>query len=72
MSVRKVAEVLNLAPGTVLRWIEDGFIPAEQPTPGAPWQIRLTDDLLSRFVEKPPPGPCCADGAWKGSEPTPV
>jgi DNA invertase Pin-like site-specific DNA recombinase len=56
VSVRKAAEVLNLAPGTVLRWIEDGFIPAEQPTPGAPWQIRLTDDLLSRFVEKPPPG----------------
>jgi excisionase family DNA binding protein len=56
LTVRKAAEVLNLAPGTVLRWIEDGFIPAEQPTPGAPWQIRLTDDLLSRFVEKPPPG----------------
>ncbi len=56
VNVRKAAELLNLAPGTVLRWIEDGFIPAEQPTPGAPWQIRLTDDLLSRFVEKPPPG----------------
>lgn len=32
------------------------FIPAEQPTPGAPWEIRLTDDLFSRFVEKAPPG----------------
>lgn len=56
VTVRKAAEVLNLAPGTVLRWIEDGFIPAEQPTPGAPWEIRITDDLLSRFVEKTPPG----------------
>ena len=56
LTVRKAAEVLNLAPATVLRWIEDGFIPAEQPTPGAPWQIRITDDLLSRFVEKAPPG----------------
>lgn len=56
LSVRKAAEVLNLAPGTVLRWIEDGFIPAEQPTPGAPWQIRITDDLLARFVETTPPG----------------
>jgi excisionase family DNA binding protein len=56
LTVRKAAEVLNLAPATVLRWIEDGFIPAEQPTPGAPWQIRLTDNLLNRFVEKPPPG----------------
>ena len=56
VTVRKAAEVLKLAPGTVLRWIEDGFIPAEQPTPGAPWEIRITDDLLSRFVETPPPG----------------
>jgi len=56
VSVRQAAEVLNLAPGTVLRWIGDGFIPAEQPTPGAPWEIRLTDDLLGRFVEKAPPG----------------
>ena len=55
-SVRKTAEVLNLAPGTILRWIEDGFIPAEQPTPGAPWQIRITADLLGRFVEETPPG----------------
>jgi excisionase family DNA binding protein len=36
LTVRKAAEVLNLAPATVLRWIEDGFIPAEQPTPGPP------------------------------------
>jgi excisionase family DNA binding protein len=56
VTVRKAAELLNLAPGTVLRWIEDGFIPAEQPTPGAPWEIRMTDDRLSRFVEKTPPG----------------
>jgi excisionase family DNA binding protein len=54
LTVRKAAEVLNLAPATVLRWIEDGFIPADQPTPGGPWQIRVTDDLLSRFVEKAP------------------
>jgi DNA invertase Pin-like site-specific DNA recombinase len=56
VTVRKAAEVLNLAPGTVLRWIEDGFIPAEQPTPGAPWEIRITNELLSRFVEHTPPG----------------
>ena len=56
VTVRKAAEVLNLASGTVLRWIEDGFIPAEQATPGAPWEIRITDDLLSRFVENTPPG----------------
>lgn len=56
ISVRKAAEVFGLTPSTLLRWIEAGFIPAEQPTPGAPWQIRITDELLSRFVEKAPPG----------------
>lgn len=56
VTVRKAAEVFGVVPSTLLRWIEDGFIPAEQPTPGAPWQIRITDDLLGRFVEKAPPG----------------
>jgi DNA invertase Pin-like site-specific DNA recombinase len=50
VTVRKAAERFGLTPSTLLRWIEDGFIPAEQPTPGAPWQIRITDDLLARFV----------------------
>ena len=56
VTVRKAAERLGLTPSTLLRWIEDGFIPAEQPTPGAPWQIHITDELLARFVEKTPPG----------------
>lgn len=56
MTVRKAAKVFGMVPSTVVRWIEDGFIPAEQPTPGAPWQIRITDDLLGRFVEEAPPG----------------
>ena len=38
------------------RWIIDGFIPAEQTTPGAPWRIRLTDELRARFVEDTPDG----------------
>ncbi len=28
----------------------------EQITPGAPWQIRITDELRARFVEQTPPG----------------
>ena len=43
-------------PSTVHRWINDGFIPAEQTTPGAPWRIRLTDELRARFVEHAPEG----------------
>jgi predicted DNA-binding transcriptional regulator AlpA len=56
ISVRQAAKTFGMTPSTLLRWIEDGFIPAEQPTPGAPWQIRVTDELLARFVEKAPPG----------------
>jgi excisionase family DNA binding protein len=56
VTVQKAAEVLGMAPSTLLRWIEDGFLPAEQLTPGAPWQIRINDELLNRFVEQPPPG----------------
>ena len=38
------------------RWINDGFIAGEQLTPGAPWRIRVTPELLARFVEQTPAG----------------
>ncbi len=56
LTVQKAAETLGIAPSTVHRWLADGFIPGEQLTPGAPWRIRMTDELRSRFVETPPPG----------------
>jgi DNA invertase Pin-like site-specific DNA recombinase len=56
VTVQKAAELLRIAPSTVHRWINDGFIAAEQITPGAPWQIRVTDDLRARFVEQAPVG----------------
>jgi hypothetical protein len=40
----------------VHRWLNDGFIAGEQITPGAPWRIRLTDELKARFVEEAPAG----------------
>ncbi|HAZ08994.1 MAG TPA: recombinase family protein [Elusimicrobia bacterium] len=55
-TVEKAAEILGIAPGTVHRWILDGFIIGEQLTPGAPWRIRMTDDLRSKFVEEERPG----------------
>lgn len=51
-TVEKAAEILDVAPSTVHRWINDGFIAAEQLTPGAPWRIRMTDKLRARFVEE--------------------
>jgi hypothetical protein len=56
LTVTKAAEVLGVAPSTLHRWLGDGFIAGEQVTPGAPWQIRLTDELRSKFVEEAPPG----------------
>ena len=56
VTVTKAADILGIAASTVHRWLSDGFIAGEQITPGAPWQIRMTDELRSRFMETPPEG----------------
>ena len=56
VTVQKAAEILKVAAGTVHRWLLDGFIAGEQITPGAPWRIRMTEELKSRFVQHPPEG----------------
>lgn len=38
------------------RWLNDGFVAGEPITAGAPWRIRLTDELTGRFVETAPTG----------------
>jgi hypothetical protein len=49
MTVKKAAIALGVAPSTIHRLLNDGFIAGEQLTPGAPWRIRLTDDLKALF-----------------------
>ena len=49
LTVRKTAAALGIASSTLHRLLNDGIIAGEQPTPGAPWRIRLTDDLVARF-----------------------
>jgi DNA invertase Pin-like site-specific DNA recombinase len=56
LPIRKAAEVLGVYPSTLHRSLNEGFIVGEQVTPGAPWQIRITDELRARFVEQAPPG----------------
>ena len=56
MTIDGAAHALGVAPSTLHRWLNDGFIAGEQVTPGAPWRIRLTDDLRSKFVENAPDG----------------
>ena len=50
MTVRQAATALGVAPSTIHRLLNDGIIPGEQLTPGAPWRIRLTEDLRARFT----------------------
>jgi len=54
VTVQKAAQTLGLAPSTLHRWLSDGFIAGEQVTPGAPWQIRMTEQLRALFVENAP------------------
>ena len=56
LTVTEAAAELGLAPSTLHRWLGDGFIAGEQLTPGAPWRIRLTDDIRNLFVDDAPDG----------------
>ena len=56
LSIQQAAKALKLAPSTLYRWVNEGFVAGEQVTPGAPWQIRLTDDLRRQFVDQAPAG----------------
>jgi len=55
VSIRKAARILGMNTSSIHRWLADGFIAGEQVTPGAPWQIRITDELRARIVEQAPP-----------------
>jgi hypothetical protein len=52
MTVKQTAVALGVAPSTIHRLLNDGIIAGEQVTPGAPWRIRLTDELKARFNGK--------------------
>ena len=56
VTIAGAADILQVAPSTIHRWLADGLIAGEQVTPAAPWQIRITDELRARFVEEAPEG----------------
>jgi DNA invertase Pin-like site-specific DNA recombinase len=55
-TVHEAAKILGVAPSTLHRCLNDGIIVGEQLTPGAPWSIRITEELRKRFVEEAPEG----------------
>jgi hypothetical protein len=56
LPIAKAAKLLGIAASTLHRWLSDGFVPGEQLTPGAPWRIRMTDELHALFTDEAPPG----------------
>ena len=56
LNVTAAARELNIASSTLLRWLDDGFVAGEQVTPGAPWRIRLTDQLRGMLTDNTPDG----------------
>ena len=66
LNVTQAARELRIAPSTLLRWLNDGFVAGEQVTPGAPWQIRLTTQLRGMLTGNPP-----TDGSPSATQPRP-
>jgi uncharacterized protein YndB with AHSA1/START domain len=56
LNVSQAARELDIAPSTLLRWLNDGFVAGEQVTPGAPWRIRLTEQLRGMLADDAPEG----------------
>jgi DNA invertase Pin-like site-specific DNA recombinase len=65
LTVAQAASELDVAPTTIYRWLRAGMLPAEQTTPHAPWRIRLTDEVRSRFVPDVPEDFLALDQAAK-------
>src|ERR671924_390878 len=56
MTADQVANEFGVDKSTVYRWLKDGFIVGEQITSGAPWQIRVDDELRAKIAEDAPEG----------------
>lgn len=65
VSVSRVASELDVGVGTIYRWLASGFITGTQLTPGAPWQIRLDDELRAKVTDEAPEGWLPLDQAAK-------
>jgi excisionase family DNA binding protein len=56
MSVHQAAAELGITASTLYRWLNDGFVPGEQITPGAPWRIRITESIRNLVADDAPAG----------------
>jgi DNA invertase Pin-like site-specific DNA recombinase len=56
LSITAAERSLGVNRTTLYRWLANGFITGEQLTPGAPWHIRVTEELRRRIVPEVPEG----------------
>ena len=56
VSITEAARQLGVSGATIYRWLRDGFVTGEQLTPGAPWQIRVDQQLRDRIRPQAPDG----------------
>jgi len=56
VSIGQAARQLGVSSATIYRWLRDGFVTGEQLTPGAPWQIRIDQQLRDRVRPQAPNG----------------
>ena len=55
-TILQAAGELGVSTNTIHRWLRQGLLPGEQTTPGAPWRIRLNDEIRARFQPDVPDG----------------
>jgi excisionase family DNA binding protein len=56
VTITEAEKILGISRETLYRWIREGFITAEQITPGAPWRIRIDQALRDRIQPEAPEG----------------
>jgi predicted DNA-binding transcriptional regulator AlpA len=56
VTIAEAERILQVSKGTLYRWLRDGFITGEQLTPGAPWRIRIDQQLRDRIQPAVPSG----------------
>jgi excisionase family DNA binding protein len=67
--ITEAEKTLGVSRATLYRWIRDGFITAEQITPGAPWRIRIDQALRDKIQPEAPKGWLSLDNAAKALGP---
>jgi DNA invertase Pin-like site-specific DNA recombinase len=56
VSITEAARQLGVSSATIYRWLRDGFVTGEQLTPGAPWHVRVDQQLRDRVRPQAPEG----------------